>query len=71
MPARSVRLSFAIVAVAVSLSGSIVEARQGSIRISYAAPQVVAHQAVYETLRQRHVLERTATTCKACACRGL
>ena len=38
MPARSVRLSFAIVTVAVSLSGSIVEARQGSIRISYAAP---------------------------------
>jgi hypothetical protein len=55
----SARLVLALLAgAALSLSSGLAAAREGSIRIAYAAPKDAAHQKIYETLRERHALER-------------
>ena len=59
MLVTSVRLAFAILAVAAAvLPSAPVAARQGSIRIEYVAPKDAAHQPIYDALREKRVLER-------------
>lgn len=49
---------WAFLIAATSLAGSPAVARQGDVRVVYAAPTNPAHEPLYRTLREKRVLER-------------